>query len=165
MFHPSSTVARGVLLYHHLPDGHSTASHLDLLVEVTGDPAGRLWCWSWEGWPVAGESLLIVTKPLHRADYLSYQGEVSGGRGSVVRLDQGKVRWERRSRSRWLCRLEFQQLAALVELPCPDDVSTEHLPDDQAELTTDPPVGNWRVSKWSAGDGLLGHWNQLVGCR
>lgn len=46
------------------------------------EPSGRLSC--------AAEQL-----PDHRLAYLDYEGEVSGGRGSVTRYDQGEYRLEK----------------------------------------------------------------------
>ncbi len=152
-------VVRGVLLFHHLPSGRSAVSHLDLMIEAEGDRAGRLWCWSWEDWPATGVSLSVVTKPLHRAEYLSYEGEVSGGRGSVHRLAEGAVRWGDRSRSMWCCQLEFDQLAAKLELPCPELVM-----DSPAGLAGDPHASCWRVAEWSASDALNDRWRELRGC-
>jgi hypothetical protein len=150
------SAVRGVLLFHHVPPTSAAVSHLDLMIEATGDGAGRLWCWSWEGWPAAGQSLPIVAKALHRAEYLSYQGEVSGGRGSVHRLDAGVVRWGHRSRSGWCCQLDFDQLTAQLQLPCPE-LDTDHPVDRSPEQ----PANCWRVVQWSASAELLERWNRL----
>ncbi|MGE3820644.1 MAG: DNA polymerase ligase N-terminal domain-containing protein [Isosphaeraceae bacterium] len=52
----------------------------------------------------------------HRLDYLDYEGEVSGGRGSVRRVDRGEyttVEWEK---DRVVVRVEGVQLVGLVGL-------------------------------------------------
>lgn len=62
--------------------------HRDLMLEA----GGRLRTWRLVGDPLSHEP--IVAEPLgdHRIEYLSYQGPVSGGRGSVSRWDAGEYR-------------------------------------------------------------------------
>lgn len=74
---------RFVLLAHDWP-----APHLDLLLEA--GPVLR--AWRLLGEPGAGA---IPAEPNadHRVLYLDYEGEVSGGRGAVVRRDAGRFAW------------------------------------------------------------------------
>ena len=66
--------------------------HFDLLLEdgdecktyrLLGDPATA---------DPAGDRLLAEPLPRHRTHYLTYEGPVSGGRGSVARWDAGTYR-------------------------------------------------------------------------
>jgi hypothetical protein len=59
--------------------------HWDFLVE--DGPALRTW--AVDAAIVAGVDLPARELPAHRAIYLDYEGEVSGGRGSVRRRDRG----------------------------------------------------------------------------
>lgn len=75
-----------------------TGQHYDWLLGdpdvAASEPKGRLWTarvplpsQQWK----AAESFLLQPLPPHRRFYLRHQGEVSGGRGTVRRVDQGQV--------------------------------------------------------------------------
>ena len=70
-----------VLRHDGIPD-----PHFDLMFETS--PGSMLATWRSPQWPVAADSLLTPL-PDHRADYLTYEGPVSGGRGTVRRVRQG----------------------------------------------------------------------------
>lgn len=83
---------RFALLLHALPDG---TSHYDLLLE-RGDvlAAWRLPAPLADLSPAGAEAEQLKD---HRTAYLAYEGEVSGGRGTVRRVDEGTyeaVAWE-----------------------------------------------------------------------
>jgi hypothetical protein len=59
--------------------------HWDLMLEVNG----VLRTWAIDEAIVAGRDLPARALADHRLHYLEYQGEISGGRGSVRRLDSG----------------------------------------------------------------------------
>lgn len=81
------------LLLHQTPSG----SHYDWLIgtpEYQRDRHSRLWtarvalpCRAWQD---AG-GFDLTELPPHRRAYLTYQGPISGGRGTVQRIDQGTV--------------------------------------------------------------------------
>lgn len=75
---------RFVLLAHDWP-----APHLDLLLEA--GTALRSWRLLVE--PVAGADVPAEPNDDHRLHYLSYEGPVSGGRGTVARRDAGTFEW------------------------------------------------------------------------
>lgn len=66
------------------------AVHWDLLVQIGDEP--RLRTWRLADDPTAGHSP-IAAEPIaaHRRRYLDYQGPISGGRGSVRRVDRGSA--------------------------------------------------------------------------
>jgi len=70
--------------------------HWDLLVEA--EPGGQaLRTWAIDAEPVAGLDLPARALADHRRVYLTYEGEVTGGRGTVRRWDEGEcsvVGWE-----------------------------------------------------------------------
>ncbi|EAQ78432.1 DNA polymerase ligase N-terminal domain-containing protein [Blastopirellula marina] len=77
---------RFVLLYHQFPPDHADKSHYDLMLEAEG--LLRTWRLGEKPdmlQPVAGQPIAD-----HRLAYLDYEGEVSGDRGSVTRIDQGE---------------------------------------------------------------------------
>lgn len=61
------------------------AAHFDLMMEVEGEE--RLFTLQLKNWPPP--SKFVELEP-HRRIYLDYEGEVSGGRGSVKRVMQGE---------------------------------------------------------------------------
>lgn len=72
---------RFVLLEHDHPDG----LHWDFMLEH-GDV---LWTWSLPAFPRPSEPMSSARLPDHRLAYLDYEGEISGGRGTVRRCDRG----------------------------------------------------------------------------
>jgi len=73
-----------VVLRHTLPDG---AFHFDLLLDV--EPTSPLLTFQFTQWPPIAEEP-PKRLPDHRREYLTYVGEVSGGRGVVERVTAGE---------------------------------------------------------------------------
>jgi hypothetical protein len=91
---------RSVILRHMLPDG---SWHRDWLIEPPGDSpfdersADLVSFRLPPDAPTPGDSggcFECERLPPHRRLYLSYEGEVSGGRGRVVREAEFAIRWE-----------------------------------------------------------------------
>jgi len=77
---------RFVVLRHETPPGYPRPTHYDLMLEQSG----VLWTWVLESLPkVGGEAVRAERLADHRLDYLEYEGNVSGGRGKVIRVDGG----------------------------------------------------------------------------
>ena len=61
------------------------------MIEIAGEE--KLWTWQVHvapgNWPVELKCQRIAD---HRKDYLTYEGEISGGRGRVTRVDAGRAR-------------------------------------------------------------------------
>lgn len=75
---------RFVILRHEV----SGAVHFDLMLEIPGQE--KLRTLQLAKWPLApGESCPSTELAPHRAEYLDYEGEVSGNRGTVTRIAQG----------------------------------------------------------------------------
>jgi hypothetical protein len=92
---------RFVLLLHHCPADRPRATHFDLMFEA-GD---TLQTWALDRLPAACAALGVERELVapsntvaaqrladHRRDYLEYEGQVSGDRGTVRRLDGGQYR-------------------------------------------------------------------------
>ena len=75
---------RFVILEHH---------HLDVHWDFMLESDARLRTWRLENRPTAGSSITATAIPDHRLIYLDYEGEISGGRGHVVRWDSGEFEW------------------------------------------------------------------------
>jgi hypothetical protein len=78
---------RYVVLRHETPPGASRPSHWDLMFEV--DPTAALRTWAIELPPDSATAQAARALPDHRREYLTYEGPVSGNRGSVARWDEG----------------------------------------------------------------------------
>jgi hypothetical protein len=75
-------------LLEHLTGAADAPVHWDLLVEVSGQE--RLPTWRLEANPLEVSGPIAAVRVAdHRPVYLDYEGEVSGGRGQVRRLDRG----------------------------------------------------------------------------
>lgn len=81
-------MARWALLHHDLPDG---SWHYDWLLEDASHPEGGLLTFRIGVRPDSGGMQAFDAQRLmhHRRAYLTYEGEVSGGRGTVRRVAEG----------------------------------------------------------------------------
>jgi hypothetical protein len=77
---------RFVILHHLLPAGHDRGTHFDLMLET----GGVLRTWSLAELPTMGKAVPAESLPDHRLAYLTYEGPVSGDRGSVSRVEEGE---------------------------------------------------------------------------
>jgi len=96
---------------------HTTeaGSHYDVMLE-----AGQaLATWRLETLPgdlAAGEAAAAEALPDHRRAYLSYEGEISGGRGRVRIADRGEYRLHARDEDRWAFDLAGELATGRFEL-------------------------------------------------
>ncbi|MFM9996414.1 MAG: hypothetical protein ACKVU4_11520 [Phycisphaerales bacterium] len=80
---------RTVLLRHDLPDG---SAHYDWMIQRPGGPGATLVAFRVTERIDAGVAAFVAERiGDHRAAYLDYEGEVSGGRGRVTRVAEGEV--------------------------------------------------------------------------
>ena len=102
---------RFVILEHDHPE-----PHLDFMLEENG--ALLTWRLPADLQPVPGETLRLQARPLpeHRLHYLTYEGPVSGNRGSVRQRDAGEFEWLARAPAHWKIALRGQTYHAEVEL-------------------------------------------------
>lgn len=62
-----------------------------------------------------GDDAIDATElPLHRIAYLDYEGPVSGDRGTVRRVEEGRFRFTHRSEDRWELDVEGNRVGRLV---------------------------------------------------
>jgi hypothetical protein len=74
---------RYVVLRH---EGHGP-DHFDLMIEPAS--GAGLATWRLAGWPPLPGIVAVDRLPDHRPHYLDYEGEISGGRGRVWRVERG----------------------------------------------------------------------------
>jgi DNA polymerase Ligase (LigD) len=91
--------------------------HWDFLVE----DGAALRTWAIDGPIVEGADLPARALPPHRRAYLEYEGEVTGGRGSVRRWDQGACRIVEWSDDAARMDVRGSQLVGSVELWCVEE--------------------------------------------
>jgi hypothetical protein len=96
---------RPFVVLHHQPgdaeasDAHGRRAHYDLLIDVGEDQL--LLTWRLPEWPPR-QPLEVERQNDHRRIYLTYEGEVSGGRGHVRRVDTGVCDVALVSNEQWL---------------------------------------------------------------
>jgi hypothetical protein len=88
--------------------------HWDLMLESADGRA--LHTWAIDAPVVPGRDLPARPLADHRTAYLDYEGEVSGGRGVVRRVDRGEYEVMDRTANRIRVRIAGTQLVGLVEL-------------------------------------------------
>ncbi len=75
--------------------------HFDLMFQTS--PGSKLATWRVERWPIS-RAISLEKLPDHRQAYLTFEGEISGNRGNVRRVEQGICAVEQSDR-RWTIRL------------------------------------------------------------
>jgi hypothetical protein len=103
---------RFVVLLHETPEGYERGTHFDLMLEW----GGVLRTWSLPVLPVEGETIAAERLPDHRLAYLDNEGEVSGGRGQVRRVDRGEYEHLEESAERVVIQLAGTQLRGTLTL-------------------------------------------------
>jgi hypothetical protein len=103
---------RFVVLHHETPAGYARPPHWDFMLETGG--ALRTWVLAEQ----PGGPRVIAAEALddHRLDYLEFEGEVSGGRGTVTRWDQGTYAWIYQSRGEMEVALRGSRLLGRARL-------------------------------------------------
>jgi hypothetical protein len=103
---------RFVVLRHVLPAGAARSSHFDVMLERDG----VLRTWACASLPEMGESQEAEQLADHRPAYLEYEGDVSGNRGSVLRVAAGSYELVAESAEELQVRLASEQLSGLLVL-------------------------------------------------
>lgn len=113
---------RFVLLLHECPDANPRETHCDLMLEVgavletwTLQTVPCDWCRLDLAPPMIAASNAVEVERIadHRLAYLDYEGPISGGRGTVRRLDGGEYK---KSAKRTSFLLEGRVLQGEVEI-------------------------------------------------
>jgi len=99
---------RFAILCHDAPSG----MHYDLLLE-SGDV---LRTWSLPEPPDVAGRQIATALPDHRLLYLEYEGEISGGRGTVTRYDQGEYEIHSETPTRLVAELHGRRLVGQIAL-------------------------------------------------
>ena len=104
---------------HGLTAAAPAGTHYDWLMGDPTDPAGPLWAarvaWPSGAWASLGWWDLWELSP-HRRAYLQFEGQISGGRGTVARVDRGWIVPRQWSVSRRVLDLGLARSRGLVVL-------------------------------------------------
>jgi DNA polymerase Ligase (LigD) len=114
-------VPRFVLLEHHW-----NGIHWDFMLETPDGAALRTW--AVDAPIVPGKGLPARALGDHRLAYLDFEGEVSGGRGTVRRIDSGTYEVEVWAPDLVRVRLQGSQLVGALELRDAVSASGEGIP-------------------------------------
>jgi len=107
--------ARFVIQNHDAPQGR----HFDLMLE-SGDALATWRIGRLPGDLAGGECIPATHLGSHRLAYLTYEGEVSGGRGAVAVVDAGTYRTLSRTEGAWTVELAGRKTKGTFELKCVD---------------------------------------------
>jgi len=116
----SSTPRPFVVLRHDPPFGTPQQTHWDLML----DTEAALRTWALAQFPVWNAPVAAKQLPDHRRAYLTYEGPVSGNRGSVTRVLAGTYELQLDTAQRIECRLHATQFAARLILTRDTDHAT-----------------------------------------
>jgi hypothetical protein len=105
---------RYVILLHQMPADSGRPTHWDLMLE----DGETLRTWALQALPEHGTAAQVRMLPDHRPAYLSYEGPVSGNRGSVRRWDHGEFQWVQRNDHTLQIRVLGQRLHGEIRLTC-----------------------------------------------
>ena len=103
---------RFVILRHEPVDEGGKPLHWDLMLET---PEG-LRTWALASAPTCDGDIEAEELPVHRREYLDYEGELSGGRGLVRRWDSGSFDWLSQELDTVIIRLNGQHTPARLTL-------------------------------------------------
>ena len=103
---------RFVILFHRTPPDAARPAHWDFMLQC----GSHLRTWALATEPRADASIPAEALPDHRPAYLSYEGEISGGRGCVTRWDSGTFRWICDAPDRVVVALRGQRLSGEARL-------------------------------------------------
>jgi len=103
---------RFVVLRHETPSGYPRETHLDLMLEQNG----ALRTWAVEGIPTLGESVVAEQLADHRLAYLEYEGEITGDRGRVSRVEAGEYELATESETEITAQLNGEKLRGMLRL-------------------------------------------------
>lgn len=103
---------RYVILRHELPPGNERASHYDVMFD-TGE---TLRTWAIDAPPDLPQEQPAQKLPDHRRDYLTYEGPVSGNRGSVTRWDEGDYETKTDDGQAFVVEVTGQRLCGMIRI-------------------------------------------------
>jgi hypothetical protein len=108
----AATARQFVILRHEMPPESSKPSHWDLMLEGSQ----LLDTWSLSEEPRVGSTQAAERLPGHRRVYLTYEGPISGNRGSVARWDRGPCHLRQASETLWIAQLDGSRLRCWLRL-------------------------------------------------
>lgn len=96
-----------------MPPESDRDTHFDLMLEAKG----VLETWALAALPAVGRTTTAERLADHRVDYLTYEGAISGGRGCVMRVDEGVYERVEVTDASLVVKVLGQQLRGTLTLP------------------------------------------------
>jgi len=109
---------RFVILLHETSKTDERLTHFDLMLEQNDG----LRTWAMEKLPTVHEAVFADQLPAHRLAYLDYEGQISGDRGVVSRVDAGEYEKLQETQTRLLARICGRKLQGTLTLSLDDGV-------------------------------------------
>ncbi len=103
---------RFVVLLHEMASGPRGPVHWDLMLEHDG----VLVTWALAQKPKSDHTIEADRLADHRLDYLTYEGPISGDRGTVSRFDSGEYKVVFSSEDRWMIEVKGRFLKGTIQL-------------------------------------------------
>ncbi|MBX3415632.1 MAG: hypothetical protein KF708_23305 [Pirellulales bacterium] len=110
---------RFVVLRHEMPAESARATHWDFMLER--DEALRTW--ALDAAPRAATIVFGTALADHRREYLDYEGQVSGNRGSVSRVEAGTYMVIEETERVLTVQLDSPRLRGIVAIVCLDQAA------------------------------------------
>lgn len=89
------------------------APHFDLMFETS--PGSALATWRSDIWPI-DRTIPLLRLGDHRRDYLTYEGPLTGNRGSVRRVESGSVSYRVRSDEKLVLELAAEGITRTLSI-------------------------------------------------
>ena len=115
---------RYVILRHELPPGNQRASHYDVMFD-TGETL-RTWAIDATARRCRDEQS-AEQLPDHRRDYLTYEGPVSGNRGSVTRWDEGEYEMQADDDAAFVVEVRGNRLSGTIRITADGTVRSHNV--------------------------------------
>lgn len=112
---------RFVILRHETPASYERPTHFDLMLEW----GQALRTWAVPELPAAGVELRTEELAPHRLQYLDYEGDVAGGRGTVTRVVAGEYQLHESSPALVKVHLRGSSITGTLELSRDDAESSQ----------------------------------------
>lgn len=127
IINPPAELRYAVLRHDGIPD-----PHFDLLIETS--PGSPLATWRCPVWPITERTQLTRLKD-HRLLYLDFEGQLTGNRGSVHRIEAGICQLDIGPDAQWTLQLVHRRLtlAALNSTDWLAELSTPAITDRRSE--------------------------------
>jgi uncharacterized damage-inducible protein DinB len=153
-----------VVLHHEIPVAAGPPSHWDLMIEANGSLVTWRLPHDWSN----STAQIVERIPDHRLDFLEWEGELDGNRGSVAQVDRGQIvvhAWSDAEISGFLCGREGETLFRIARIVEATELNQWRLESRQYRPTGQNDAMTIRRQPWFERQfphGLQGHLLPIV---